>query len=254
MGSNLLVVGDSLTYHGPDRPHVLTDSRLWPNIAAASCVGDNAETSRPDPSAAASVDLVARLGWTARDAWWAITKDPYLWGAVLPRADALVLAVGGMDHLPASIPTYLRDGIPYIRPASLRRRVRDAYRTLSPPVIRLSGGFLRQLPQEATDHYLGRITSVVRHFNPDVPVVLVAPGIHRSPDYPDHHHHQPALVAARRWADKYETGYVEVDDLIEPSLEDGTANPDGMHYSWQTHQLIGAAVGAELRVLGFDSA
>ena len=35
-----------------------------------------------------------------------------------------MLGVGQMDHLPASLPTWLRDGIPYVRPGSLRRQVR----------------------------------------------------------------------------------------------------------------------------------
>lgn len=242
MSRHLLVIGDSLAFHGPDRPYVLTDPRLWPNVAAAS-VGSDVD-----------VDLVARLGWTARDAWWAVVKDPYLWGVVLPRADALVISVGGMDQLPAAIPTYLRDSIPYIRPASLRRCVRDAYRLLSPAAIRLTGGYLRQLPQGATDHYLGRITQVVRHFNPTIPVVLVAPGVHDADAYPTDRHHESALVAARRWADKHQTGYVEIDHLITPSLEDGSANLDGIHYSWKTHELVGKAIAEELAVVGFTRA
>ena len=220
---------------------MLTDPRLWPNIAATDIGTD------------VHVDLAARLGWTARDAWWAVTKDPYLWGAVLPRADALVLSVGGMDQLPAAIPTYLRDGIPYVRPAAVRRRVRDAYRALSPAAIRLTRGWLRQLPQNATDHYLARITQAVRIFNPEIPVVLVAPGIHRSADYPTDRHHKPALLAARRWADRHQTGYVEIDDVIAPSLADGTANPDGIHYSWRTHELVGHSIAEELRVVGFTA-
>ncbi len=241
MTRHILVIGDSLTYHGPDRPHVLTDERLWPNVMS----------SRLGPDLA--VDLVARLGWTARDAWWAITKDPYLWGAVLPRADALVLAVGGMDHLSAAIPTYLRDGIPYVRPSSARRFVRNAYRNWSPHVIRLTGGRLRQLPQPATDHYLARITSVVRHFHPDIPVALIAPGVHRAPAYPSDRHHEPAMVAARAWAVKHAAELVDIDDLVLPSLLDGSANPDGIHYSWRTHELIGSAAAAATEAAGFDS-
>ena len=240
----MLVIGDSLTYHGPDRPHVLTDERLWPNIMSAQFEADGVDVH---------IDLVARLGWTARDAWWAVTKDPYLWGAVLPRADALVLAVGGMDHLPAAIPTYLRDGIPYLRPAKIRRIVRDAYRDYSPTAIKLTGGRLRQLPQAATDHYLGRITSVARHFNPDLPVVLMAPGPHNTKTYPSHRHHEPALEAARQWAKKHETGLVEIDQYVLPSFEDGTANPDGIHYSWRSHELIGKAAAEQLRVVGYPA-
>lgn len=248
MKRHILVIGDSLTYHGPDRPHILTDQRLWPNVMAAA-VSTNGAHGADD----LEVDLVARLGWTARDAWWAVTKDPSLWGRVLPRADALVLAVGGMDQLPAAIPTYLRDGIPYVRPAAARRRVRDAYRTLSPKAIRLTGGRMRQLPQAATDHYLARITSVVRHFNPLLPVVLIAPGVHRAPAYPSHRHHHAAIRAARAWAVEQDTGYVEIDDMVLPSLLDGTANPDGIHYSWRTHELIGEAVGEALLELGLAS-
>ena len=158
-----------------------------------------------------------------------------------------------MDQLPAAVPTYLRDGIPYVRPAALRRRVRDGYRIMSPPILSLSRGWLRQLPRNATDHCLGRIAQVVRHFNADIPVVLVAPGVHRSPAYPSDRHHEPALLAARRWADKHQTGYLEIDDLVLPSLLDGTANPDGIHYSWRTHELIGHGVAEELRVVGFTA-
>ena len=103
----LLVLGDSLTFHGPDQAHPPSDPRLWPNIAA-----DDA-------------DVVAQIGWTARDAWWALTRDPKVWGEYLPQAQALVLAVGGMDALPAAIPTYLRQGLSYIRPGWLRRRARS---------------------------------------------------------------------------------------------------------------------------------
>lgn len=238
MSKNLLVIGDSLSYHGPDHPYPPTEPRLWVNVAASDW-----STKLDEP---VELDLVARLGWTSRDAWWALTKDPYLWGDVAPRADALVLAVGGMDHLPASIPTYLRDGIPYIRPAKLRRTVRDFYHENSPKVIRFTGGGLRQLPQPATDHYLARITAAVRVFNPEIKVVLLAPGQHRSPVYPTNRHHVPALAAATKWAADNDATLVSIDKYILPSLADGTANPDGIHYSWRTHELIGHAVGAAL--------
>ncbi|MFT6565108.1 MAG: hypothetical protein ACJAY5_001873 [Actinomycetes bacterium] len=101
---------------------------------------------------------------------------------------------------------------------------------------------------------MARITAAARVFNPDIPVVLVAPGIHNSPDYPSDRHHEPALVAARQWVTRNGTGLVETDALCLPSLQDGSANPDGIHYSWQTHQLIGDAVAAELRVVGFNPA
>ena len=236
---HVLVLGDSLAFHGPDAPHRPSDPRLYPTVMA-SILG-------PDVRA----DLVARLGWTARDAWWALTKDPNVWGELVPRADALVIGVGQMDHLPAAVPTWLREGIPYVRPGGLRRQVRRAYRTLSPWVIRATDGRLRQLPQAATDRYLTRIVEGVHHYRPGIPVVLLGPSPHAAPAYPSHRNHDPAVEAARLWADRHGAGLVELDPIVGPSLLDGTGNPDGMHWGWDVHAAIGSAVADELRAHGW---
>ncbi|WFG42465.1 SGNH/GDSL hydrolase family protein [Pseudonocardia alni] len=126
---DLLVVGDSLAFHGPERPCPADEPRLWPNIAAAR-LGGRAE-------------IVARAGWTARHAWSAITGDPRVWAA-LPRVGAVVLGVSGMDSLPSPLPTALRELIPVLRPAPLRHAARSAYRRaqprLAPALARLPGG------------------------------------------------------------------------------------------------------------------
>ena len=239
---HVLVFADSLAFHGPDAPHPPNDPRLYPNVMAAAM----SSSLGVDVSS----DLVARLGWTARDAWWALTKDPRVWGELVPRADAIVLGVGQMDHLPAALPTYLRDGIPYVRPGSLRRRVRTAYTTATPWVIRATGGRLRQLPQAATDTYLTRITQATRLLSPlgeDLPVVLLGPSPHAATAYPSHRHHAPAAAAARRWAEANGALLVELDPIVQPSLDAGTGNPDGMHWGWQVHAEIGAAVAEALR-------
>ncbi|MGE3812035.1 MAG: GDSL-type esterase/lipase family protein [Candidatus Nanopelagicales bacterium] len=238
MTLHVLVLGDSLAFHGPDQPHRPSDPRLYPNRVAASL----AEATGKDVRA----DLVARLGWTARDAWWALTKDPNVWGELLPRADALVLGVGQMDHLPAAVPTWARDAIPYVRPGSVRRRVRDAYRAAAPHVIRATGGRMRQLPQVATDHYLARIVQGVRTYRPGIPVVLIGPSPHNADSYPSHRHHDPAVAAARRWAAEHDAGIVDLDPIVAPTLRDGSGNPDGMHWAWSVHDAIGEAVAGEL--------
>jgi diglucosylglycerate octanoyltransferase len=234
---HVLILGDSLTYHGPEHAELPADRRLWPQVMVAQLADDGV---------IAEVDLVARLGWTARDGWWALTKDPRCWGEVLPRADAVVLALGGMDQLPAAIPTYLREGIAYLRPGGLRRRVRAAYRTVSPRVMRATGGPWRQLPQAATDAYLGRIVEGVRYWRPDIPIVLLGPAPYDASDYPVQTGHGPAVAAARDWAGRYEVGFIDVDPLVWPSLRDGTANPDGMHWGWSSHAGIGSAVAGAL--------
>ncbi|GAA3191538.1 hypothetical protein GCM10020255_091140 [Rhodococcus baikonurensis] len=82
----LLVLADSLSYFGPKGGLAADHPRIWPNIVADELGWD--------------VELVARIGWTCRDAWWALTQDPRVWAAV-PRAGAVVFAVGGMDSLPS---------------------------------------------------------------------------------------------------------------------------------------------------------
>jgi diglucosylglycerate octanoyltransferase len=238
---HVLVFADSLAFHGPDRPHPPGDPRLYPNVMAAE-LGDHVRA-----------DLVARLGWTARDAWWALTKDPRVWGELVPRAEAIVLGVGGMDQLPAAVPTYLRDGIPYVRPGALRRRVRRAYTTGSPWVIRATGGRVRQLPQAATDHYLARIVEAVHHFRPGIPVVLLGPSPHAAASYPSQRQHGPAVAAARRWAVSHGAGFVDLDPIVTPSLDDGSGNPDGMHWSWPVHRTVGETVAERLRVGGWQT-
>ncbi len=240
MTRHVVVFGDSLTFHGPERPEVLTDPRLYPNVLAAALGADGDVVE---------VDVVARLGWTARDAWWALTKDPYVATVVAPRATAVVLGVGQMDQLPAAMPTYLRDGIPYVRPGGLRRVVRKAYRSAGPRVIRATGGRLRQLPQAATDTYLTRIVQAMRLLSPlraDVPIVLAGPSPYAAAAYPSQRPHAPAVAAARRWAAEHRVGFVDLDPLVGPALAAGTSNPDGMHWGWETHRRVGEALAEAL--------
>lgn len=228
MSGRLLVIADSLAFHGPERIEVPTDPRLYPQVAAS--VLD------------AEVDLVAREGWTARDAWWALTKDPNVYGTFLPRAGAVVIGVGGMDQLPASVPTWLRDSIPYVRPGGLRRSIRDAYRRWTPPLIRATDGRLRQLPQAVTDRYLTRIVQAVRLVRPEAPIVLLAPTPYSTRYYPSDRHHDQAVRAAHALAAAQGLAIVDPAPFVLPGLADGSANPDGMHWSWNAHARVGAAL------------
>lgn len=230
---NLLIVGDSLTFHGPDQAHRPTDARLWPNIAGRELGLD--------------VDVAAGIGWTTRDAWWALTRDPMIWGEYLPRAQVLVLAVGGMDALPAALPTYLRQGIAYIRPGWVRRRVRTAYLGVTPRVIAALGGPLRQLPQRATDHYASRIVQAVRTWYPQLPIVAMTPSPHRAGLYPTQRFYAPSVRAAHRWANENRVTMVDISEAAQRGLDNGWVNPDGMHWGWQTHEQIGGMVAEAVR-------
>ncbi|MGH3328625.1 MAG: GDSL-type esterase/lipase family protein [Streptomycetales bacterium] len=224
----ILVLGDSLCFHGPERPEVITHPGLFPNVLGRA-IG-------------AEVDVVARLGWTARDVWWALTRDPNVWGRLVPRADAVVIAVGGMDQLPASVPTWLRECIPYIRSGAVRRRVRAAYHRSHPWLVRITGGRMRMLPQRATDHYLTRVVQGLRYYRPGLPVAALTPAPYVGPLYPCLRGHAPAVAAARAWAARAEVALVDLDPVVGPALAAGECNPDGLHWSWEVHRQVGEAL------------
>lgn len=226
---HLLLLADSLAFHGPSEAVPPTDDRLFGTVAAAHLGGWD-------------VDLLARPGWTARDGWWALTKDPMAWGVYVPRASAVVLSLGHMDQLPAAMPTWLRESMPYIRPGHLRRRVRSAYRGAAPHVIRGTAGRLPQLSITATSHYLGRIVTGIRTFRPEVPIIRLLPAPYDAAIYPSQRHHAQAVAAGRRWCREQDVPGVDLDALVGPHLAAGRSNPDGMHWGWQAHADVGAAV------------
>lgn len=233
---HLLVLGDSLAFHGPARAEPPEDPRLFPSVCAAELGPD------------VQVDLVARMGWTARDGWWSVTKDPVVWGTYLPRASAVVLAQGGFDQLPAALPTWLRDSVPYLRPGSLRRRVRSAYLAGAPTVIRATGGRLQQLPPVATSHYLSRILTGIRTHRPELPFVRLLPSPWDSSLYPVQQPHVAAVAEARRWCRAVGVPAVDTDALVDTT----TNNPDGLHWGWDSHDRVGRATAAALRGTGWD--
>lgn len=235
---NLLLFADSLSFHGPAEAVPPTDPRLYANVAAAALGPEW------------SVDLVARPGWTARDGWWALTRDPVVWGVYVPRASVVVLALGQMDQLPAALPTWLRESMPYIRPGTVRRQVRRAYRSAAPHMIRGTGGRLPMLSIEATSHYLSRIVAAIRHFRPDVPIVRLLPAPHDASSYPSQRHHAEAVAAARRWCVREAAAGIDLDAIVGPHLAAGRNNPDGMHWGWEAHTDVGISLGAAILASG----
>ena len=227
---HLLVIADSLAFHGPERAERPSDPRLYPQVAGRAL--------------GMQVDLDARQGWTARDAWWALTKDPIVWGEYLPRADAMLIGVGGMDQLPTPVPTWLRESIPYVRDGRVRRTAREALKRVTPPMARTLHGPFRTLPQAATDRYFTRVIEGVRMMRPGLPIALLSPPPWTGDYYPSTRAHAPALAAARALASRMGVEYVDIEPLVAPRLS--TCNPDGMHWSWEVHSLVGEAVASVL--------
>jgi diglucosylglycerate octanoyltransferase len=237
-GPTLLVLADSLAFHGPERAEPADDPRLWPNVAAAA-LGGRAE-------------LVAGIGWTARHAWHALTHDPRVW-AVMPRVDALVLGVGGMDTLPSPLPTALRELIPAVRPDGARRLVRSAYRRLQPTLATafarlLPGGGPVALPPHLTVRHLEQCRAAVLAIRPGIPVVAALPPVHRAAEYAQVHAGRPtAERATRAWAATRGVALMDLKALVAEHVLAGRGNPDGMHWGWAAHADVGRACAELLR-------
>jgi len=228
----MLTFGDSLSFHGPDGPYPADEPRLWPNVAAAALGG--------------SAELFAGAGWTARDAFWALAGDPRVW-STLPNADALVLAVGSMDTLPSPLPTYLREGLRYVRPDPLRRWVRERYLAAQPVLARATAGRPVALPPALTVRHLDRILDAIRTLRPGLPAVAMLPPVHRSSSYGYVHTGRlPATAAIRAWGERVGVPLVDLADLVAEHVLGGDGNPDGIHWGWAGHEVVGKAVAKVL--------
>lgn len=222
----LLVIGDSVSFHGPGHAATLQDPRLWANVAAEG-LGWQA-------------DIYGRVGWTARDVWWALKGDPYLTSVLIPRADVIVLAIGNFDHLPVIVPTYVREGIARIRPGSVRRVARKAYSVAQSHGVKVTRNLFRVLPQAAVDRYLSRSVQALRSLHPQIQLVGWIPYEHASRYYGfvlDGH--EDAVKAAQAWGERENVPMLNLDEIVTPHMRAGLGNPDGMHWGWESHQAVG---------------
>nr|WP_280252399.1 diglucosylglycerate octanoyltransferase [Nocardia abscessus] len=222
----LLVIADSLSYFGPKGGLPADDPRIWPNLVAAELDWD--------------VELVARIGWTCRDAYWALIGDPRVWAAV-PRAGAVVFAVGGMDTLPSPLPTALRELIRYVRPPALRRAVRATYTWLQPKLSKL--GRPVALPPKVSIDYLEQSRTALAQLRPELPVVAVLPSVHDCAAYGRVHSGRPrAVEALRAWSGRTSVPLVDLGEAVRDNIFSGAANPDGIHWGWDGHTAVANAM------------
>lgn len=227
----LLVIADSLAYYGPKGGLPADDPRIWPNMVAAELDWD--------------VELIARIGWTCRDAYWALIGDPRVW-ATVPRAGAVVFAVGGMDTLPSPLPTALRELIRYIRPPRLRRGVRASYNWLQPKLSKL--GRPVALPPRVSVDYLEQSRAALAHLRPELPVVAVLPSVHKCDAYGRVHRGRPrAVKALQAWSGKTSVPLVDLGAAVRDDIESGSANPDGIHWGWAGHAAVATAMTKALQ-------
>ncbi|WSF93468.1 GDSL-type esterase/lipase family protein [Nocardia vinacea] len=218
----LLVIADSLSYFGPKGGLPADHPKIWPNLVGAELDWD--------------VELIGRIGWTCRDAYWALIGDPRVWAAV-PRAGAVVFAVGGMDTLPSPLPTALRELIRYVRPPVLRRGVRSTYNWLQPKLSKL--GRPVALPPKVSVDYLEQSREALAQLRPDLPVVAVLPSVHNCAAYGHvHSGRERAVQALRAWSAKTSVPLVDLGEAVREDIFSGDANPDGIHWGWAGHTAV----------------
>ncbi|WP_433209126.1 diglucosylglycerate octanoyltransferase [Nocardia sp. CA-107356] len=218
----LLVIADSLSYFGPKGGLPADHPRIWPNLVGTELDWD--------------VELIGRIGWTCRDAYWALIGDPRVWAAV-PRAGAVVFAVGGMDTLPSPLPTALRELIRYVRPPALRRGVRATYNWLQPKLSKL--GRPVALPPKVSVDYLEQSREALAQLRPDLPVVAVLPSVHNCAAYGRvHSGRERAVQALRAWSAKTSVPLVDLGEAVHDNIFSGAANPDGIHWGWDGHTAV----------------
>jgi hypothetical protein len=234
---SVVVLADSLAFHGPERAEPMDEPRLWPNLVAA-------ELGLP-------VEVFARQGWTARDAWWALTRDPRVWPH-LPTAEAVVLATGGMDKLPTSVPTYLRGGMSFLPTARSRELARRAYLAVNPAIVRLTGGPLRTLGAGQTDAYHSQVVAALRQLRPELPIVGVVTHRWDSPYYPSTRGQAAAVAAAWAWGRREGVAMADWETALEPLVPHGL-NPDGLHLGWEAHAAVARVTAKALRPLALPS-
>ena len=222
----LLVVADSLAYFGPKGGLPADHPKIWPNLVAAELDWD--------------VELVGRIGWTCRDAYWALIGDPRIWASV-PKAGAVVFAVGGMDTLPSPLPTALRELIRYVRPTWLRRVVRGTYNWLQPKLAKL--GRPVALPPRISVDYLDQSREALAQLRPELPFVAVLPSVHNCDAYGRVHRGRPrAVKALQAWSERTSVPLVDLGEAVRDNIFSGDANPDGIHWGWAGHSAVANAM------------
>lgn len=223
--TKLVVFGDSLTHFGPEGALPPHDLRLWP-AALAHDMG-------------LELALFAEAGWTTRQGWWAITRNPTIWEAIA-ESSAVVLGLCSMDSMPSPLPTALREGLRYIRPPRLRRAVRKGYLALQPQL----SPYLpwQALPPHLTVEYLERMRIAITVVRPDVPLVAVTPCGHWGKSYG---YAQPGRdktgAAVRQWAQKKEIPVVDLYAETRSYVENHIGNPDGLHWGFDAHRDVADA-------------
>jgi diglucosylglycerate octanoyltransferase len=234
---HLVVLADSLSFHGPDGPLPLADARLYPNLVADALAAATGEPWR--------ASVVAQAGWGVRELWLALQRDVHLQQQVLLGADAVVLGLGSSDWLSVGVPRPAMALLHFVRPTTVRRRLRRGIDRNHHHLVRLTGARLRYTPTSVYRHGWRKCVEALRLFAPDAALCAVEPAIHVGGYYAlAHPFHAEGVRVTRELAAALEVPLVDLPALLQPHL--GSLNVDGIHWSFAAHADVARAMAATL--------
>src|SRR5690606_16203499 len=106
------------------------------------------------------------------------------------------------------------------------------------------------LPPRLTVRYLDLAVSALRALRPSLPVAGWLPSAQRAASYGYVQTVRPRTAAAvSRWAAGVRVPLLDVPAVVGAHGLGGHGNPDGMHWGWDGHALVGKAMAELIRPL-----
>jgi homoserine kinase len=114
----------------------------------------------------------------------------------------------------------------------------------------ISGAGPTVLPSKLTVRYLETAVGALRILRDDMPIVATLPPPHRAASYGYvHTGRDPATAAIATWAQRADVPLVDLAAVVGDHVLSGRGNPDGMHWGWEGHRLVGEAMARRLAAL-----
>lgn len=233
----LVVLGDSTAFTDDAGPQLPSHPALYPNVLKRHLED---ELDRP-----VELTVLARPGMTVHEAVRTVTKDRHAQFDVLAGADAVVVAIGGIDHAPGGVPAAIDAVVPYLRPPQLRRWVRRRLHAAHPWIVRATRWRLRRTPAAQFELLFDRLLLVVRGLADGAAMVAAGPTSHRAAFYAGRHPlHEAAELQQLAIAARHQVPGIPIWRLVEPHAD--RLNPDGIHWPAEAHAAVGEALAAPL--------
>lgn len=90
--------------------------------------------------------------------------------------------------------------------------------------------------------------TALRAVRPGLPIIGILPPPHRAAAFAfELRGHARACRAARAWGAEHDVPMADLATVVGPHLAAGRANPDGLHFGWESHREVGLELARVLR-------